>query len=81
MQDGLHPQTQQAMDVLRVVGNNAVHPGEIGPDDDPELVPGLFMLVNPVVEQMISRCGRATDWTHPYLSSHAGHLPHLGVLR
>lgn len=52
---GLHPQTQQAMDILRVVGNNAVHPGQLSLNDDPELVPSLFMLVNIVVEQMISR--------------------------
>ncbi|MEV0716557.1 DUF4145 domain-containing protein [Asanoa sp. NPDC050611] len=51
---GLHPQTAQAMDVLRVVGNNAVHPGQIDLDDDPTLLPGLFRLTNVVIDQMIS---------------------------
>jgi hypothetical protein len=54
VQRGLHPHTQQAMDVLRVVGNNAVHPGQIDVDDDPNLLPGLFRLTNVVVDQMIS---------------------------
>jgi hypothetical protein len=54
VQRGLHPQTQQAMDVLRVVGNHAVHPGQIDLDDDPILLPGLFRLANVVVDQMIS---------------------------
>jgi len=52
---GLDPAVQKAMDVLRVVGNNAVHPGQIQIDEDPELVPALFGLLNLVVEQMIAR--------------------------
>ncbi len=52
---GLDSQVQQAMDVLRVVGNNAVHPGQIDLDGDDDLVPSLFALANLVVEQMISR--------------------------
>ncbi|MFI5910925.1 DUF4145 domain-containing protein [Dactylosporangium sp. NPDC051541] len=54
VQKGLHPQIQQAMDVLRVVGNHAVHPGQINVDDDPALLPGLFRLINVVVDQMVS---------------------------
>ncbi|MFI1995703.1 DUF4145 domain-containing protein [Actinoplanes sp. NPDC020271] len=54
VENGLRPQTQQAMDVLRVVGNNAVHPGQIDVDDDLMLLPGLFRLINVVVDQMIS---------------------------
>jgi hypothetical protein len=54
VQRGLQPQTQQAMDVLRVVGNNAVHPGQIDLDDEPELLPGLFRLANLVIDQMIT---------------------------
>jgi hypothetical protein len=54
VENGLHPQTQQAMDVLRVMGNNAVHPGQIDVNDDLMLLPGLFRLVNVVVDQMIS---------------------------
>jgi hypothetical protein len=51
---GLSVQVQQAMDVVRVVGNNAVHPGQLDVDGDSELVPSLFSLINVVVEQMIT---------------------------
>lgn len=52
---GLDPQVQQAMDVLRVVGNNAVHPGQIDLDADDELLPALFAMLNLVVEQVVAR--------------------------
>lgn len=55
VQRGLDPQVQQAMDVLRVVGNESVHPGQIDLDADDELLPALFNLVNLIVEQLISR--------------------------
>ncbi|MFG1678454.1 DUF4145 domain-containing protein [Micromonospora sp. NPDC049282] len=52
---GLDPRIQKAMDVLRVVGNNAVHPGQISLEESPEIVHSLFGLLNLVVEEMISR--------------------------
>ena len=50
---GLLPLVQQSLDVVRVTGNNAVHPGQIA-TDDPEVAASLFPLVNIIVEQMIS---------------------------
>lgn len=41
--------TQRAMDIVRVHGNNAVHPGKIN-DDDQVSVESLFMLANMIVE-------------------------------
>jgi hypothetical protein len=51
---GLPAKIQQALDVVRVVGNNAVHPGELYIDDNPEIVTSLFRLVNMIAERMIS---------------------------
>lgn len=52
---GLHSDIQRALDVVRVVGNNAVHPGEMSQDDHAEHVASLFNLVNMIVQQMISQ--------------------------
>ncbi|MFT4265575.1 MAG: DUF4145 domain-containing protein [Nocardioides sp.] len=52
---GLAPEVQQAMDVLRVVGNESVHPGRIDLEADDDLLPALFNLVNVIVEQVVSR--------------------------
>ena len=49
---GLPTQVQKALDVVRVTGNNAVHPGQIDADDV-EIAADLFPLVNVIVEYMI----------------------------
>ena len=46
---------QQALDVVRVVGNNAVHPGAIDLDDSPETVSALFLLINAIADRMITQ--------------------------
>jgi hypothetical protein len=51
---GLPQGAQQALDVVRVTGNNAVHPGELDVNDSPQLVIKLFKLVNLIVEKMIA---------------------------
>lgn len=52
---GLNPLVQQALDVVRVVGNEAVHPGEINLDDKRDTALQLFNLVNLICSQMISQ--------------------------
>lgn len=51
---GLNPLVQQALDVVRVIGNESVHPGEIDLNDNKEIAVKLFGLVNLICEQMIS---------------------------
>lgn len=55
---GLAPEVQQALDALRVIGNNAVHPLELDLSEDRETVGALFDLLNYIVEERISRPGR-----------------------
>ena len=52
---GLDVRVQQALDVLRVFGNSAVHPGEIDLHDDRASAEKLFELVNMIADIMISQ--------------------------
>lgn len=50
---GLPIIVQQSLDVVRVTGNDAVHPGQID-TDNPETVTQLFDLTNVIIEYMIA---------------------------
>jgi len=52
---GLPIAVQQSLDYCRVVGNNAVHPGEIDLNDSPEVAQHLFAMINFIVEDRILR--------------------------
>lgn len=51
---GLDVRVQQALDSLRVIGNEAVHPGTLDLKDDRRTATTLFHLLNLVVDKMIS---------------------------
>ena len=54
VQKGLPQSVQKALDTVRVVGNEAVHPGTLDLKDDAGIAGALFKLVNIVAEKMIS---------------------------
>jgi Domain of unknown function (DUF4145) len=53
VKSGLPVQIQQSLDLLRVVGNNAVHPGQIVIEDNREHIEKFFGLVNLIVDVLI----------------------------
>lgn len=54
VQKGLPIEVQEALDALRVIGNEAVHPGEMDLRDDVETATALFGLLNFVVKDRIA---------------------------
>ena len=59
--EGLSQQIQQALDTVRVIGNDAVHPGRIDLRDNKETAQSLFVFVNLIVDKMISEPKRITE--------------------
>ena len=51
---GMPKPLQQALDYLRVIGNEAVHPGQIDLRDDRATAEKLFSILNMIVAQMVS---------------------------
>ena len=52
---GVEPETQRALDILRVFGNSGAHPGEIKLDEDPDLVHKMYGLMNYVTDRLITQ--------------------------
>jgi hypothetical protein len=51
---GLNPVVQMSLDIVRVIGNESVHPGTIDLRDNRDTALRLFGLVNLIAEQMIT---------------------------
>jgi len=54
VKSGLDNRIQKALDAVRVIGNNAVHPGQIDLTDDRATAETLFRLLNLIAEKVIS---------------------------
>ncbi|MDF2857579.1 MAG: hypothetical protein K0Q87_3430 [Neobacillus sp.] len=52
---GLNPMIQKALDVVRVTGNSAVHPGTIDLKDDKETALKMFSILNLITNAMITQ--------------------------
>ncbi len=51
---GLNPLVQKSLDIVRVIGNEAVHPGRIDLKDDRDTAMTLLGILNAIADQMIS---------------------------
>lgn len=61
----LSTRSQKACDSIRIIGNNAVHPGEIDINEKPNTALNLFNLLNYIVEDLI--IARQIDKTYSSL--------------
>lgn len=55
VQRRLPQEIQQALDTLRVIGNSAVHPGQVDLADDRETVEHLFEILNLIANDRITQ--------------------------
>jgi len=53
--NGLSMKVQQSLDIVRVIGNEAVHPGVIDIDDNKDIALRLFDLINIIADVMITQ--------------------------
>ncbi|MFJ2279744.1 DUF4145 domain-containing protein [Pseudomonas sp. NPDC087803] len=61
VQNGLPVKVQKALDSVRVIGNESVHPGTMDLNDTPELAIVLFRLVNLIVQNCITDPNEADE--------------------
>lgn len=55
VKNGLPAKLQQALDSVRVIGNNAVHPGQIDLTDDVDIATKLFAFINIICDNQITQ--------------------------
>lgn len=56
VKSGLSPKVQQALDIVRITGNNAVHSIEVlDTNDNSQIANKLFEMLNFIVQEMITR--------------------------
>ncbi|MGB6742797.1 MAG: DUF4145 domain-containing protein, partial [Terracidiphilus sp.] len=58
---GLAAEIQQSLDLVRVVGNHAVHPGHIVIEDNKDHIEKFFGLVNLIVDVLIVQPARVSE--------------------
>ncbi|WP_300222962.1 DUF4145 domain-containing protein [uncultured Helicobacter sp.] len=51
----LDSKIQKALDIVRITGNNAVHPNELDINDSPDIAQQLFKMINFIVEEMVTK--------------------------
>lgn len=71
---GLPDKLQQAFDIVRIVGNNAVHPGKIDLTDNQEMAKSLLNLLNIITDNLITQPNQIDKF---YNSLPEGQLKHI----
>jgi len=61
VKNGLSEDIQKALDSVRVIGSNALHPLQMDLQDDPKTAQVLFDLINIIVESTIAKKNKISD--------------------
>lgn len=61
VEEGLDSRIQKSLDAMRVIGNSAVHPGQLDLRDDRATAASLFSFLNLIVDKMISEPRRVDE--------------------
>jgi Domain of unknown function (DUF4145) len=61
VKEGIPNEIQQAFDIVRIIGNDAVHPGVIDLRDDVVIANKLFAIINYIVEEKIGKPKRIAE--------------------
>jgi hypothetical protein len=61
VKNGLSERIQKALDIVRVIGNDSVHPGQIDINDNPKIAISLFEMINFIVDKMITEPQKIDD--------------------
>ena len=62
VKNGLPAKLQQALDSVRVIGNNAVHPGQMDLKDDIDTANSLFVFINIICDNQISQLKQINEF-------------------
>lgn len=55
VKEGLNPSIKNSLDIIRITGNEAVHPGELNLEENENHVSFLFELLNFIVDEKYTR--------------------------
>ncbi len=58
---GMKTEIQMSLDIVRVMGNNAVHPGKINLSDDQDTALSLFKILNLITEELITQPKKVSE--------------------
>ncbi|MES5942958.1 MULTISPECIES: DUF4145 domain-containing protein [unclassified Bacillus cereus group] len=64
--DNINDVVLDALNVVRLAGNSAVHSGDIDIDDNPKIASTLFWMLNFIVEELITKPAKVSEFKKSY---------------
>lgn len=61
IEKGIPENIEKACDIVRIIGNETVHPGTLDIRDNPQIVSELFVLINTLADYLYLHCERVSE--------------------